>query len=311
MMHQLITLRRIFISGTKNLFRNYWLSIAAVAVMVVALLITSASVVISIATRNIVTELSQRYEVNIYLLDDATEAARNNLKHDLEQNEYVLQVVYIDKAEANRRFLQDNSDDESLLAGASIVPNAAPASFQITLKDLDKAPEIQEYAESDKYGSVVEDALIGKTDSVKTLERAAALQRITPKISAVAALIFMTISVLIIFNTIRIAIFTRSEEIKIMKLIGATPSYIRGPYIVEASLYGVIAGIIAFSLLYLLILFIGQKVAATAEFAPTYSLLTQPTTVLVFFVGCLASGILVGVISSMLAMEKYLKLKHW
>ena len=116
---------------------------------------------------------------------------------------------------------------------------------------------------------------------------------------------------LIIFNTIRIAIFTRSEEIRNMKLVGATPGFIRGPFIVETSLYGIIAGLVAASASYSIIISLGSKIAAQAEFAETYTFFTDPTTVALVYVGSVVVGILVGVFSSMLAMQKYLKLKHW
>jgi len=126
-----------------------------------------------------------------------------------------------------------------------------------------------------------------------------------------AATAFTVVSALIIFNTIRMAIFTRSEEIKIMKLIGATPNYIRGPFLVEASLYGTIAGIIANTAVYSFIFSIGSKISTQAEFTETYNFFSQPSVMGIFLIGSIFAGILIGVVSSSLAMEKYLKLKHW
>jgi cell division protein FtsX len=107
------------------------------------------------------------------------------------------------------------------------------------------------------------------------------------------------------------AIYTRSEEIKIMKLIGATPSYIRGPFIVEASLYGIIAGIAGSAITYAGVFSLGNKVADQREFAVTYTFFTGHSIMAVMILGSILAGIFVGIISSGLAMEKHLRLKHW
>ena len=107
------------------------------------------------------------------------------------------------------------------------------------------------------------------------------------------------------------AIYTRREEIRIMKLIGATPDYIRGPFLVEASLYGVFAGVIANVIVYSLIIVLGSEVSNQKEFAETYAFFTEPRTMITMLLGSVFLGILIGAVSSMLAMEKHLKLKHW
>ena len=116
---------------------------------------------------------------------------------------------------------------------------------------------------------------------------------------------------LIIFNTIRMAIFTRSDEIRTQNLLGATRSYIRGPFLVESSIYGIIAGLIAASATYAAIFALEERLSAQAEFVESYQFLTDPMTITLLFAGTIAAGILVGVISSTLAIGRYLKLKNW
>ena len=129
--------------------------------------------------------------------------------------------------------------------------------------------------------------------------------------SIIAAATLSGVAIMIIFNTIRMAIYTRKDEISIMKLIGATPNYIRGPFLVEAALYGVFAGVAATGIVYLLVYSIGSKVSDAAEFSETYEYLTDPSTIILMLLSSVTIGILIGVVSSMLAMEKHLKLKHW
>jgi cell division transport system permease protein len=193
-----------------------------------------------------------------------------------------------------------------------LVPrNVLPASLQVSVNDLERMPEIEQAASRADIQPFIDRVSLGQTDAKKTIERAAAAQRFINTGSIIAAMSLSAVSIMIIFNTIRMAIYTRREEIQIMKLIGATPNYIRGPFLVEASLYGVIAGIIANSAVYSLIFILGSKVSEQPEFSATYSYFTSPGTIVAMLLGSILIGILIGTLSSMLAMERHLKLKHW
>jgi cell division transport system permease protein len=120
------------------------------------------------------------------------------------------------------------------------------------------------------------------------------------------SVIFVAISVLIIFNTIRMAIFTRRDEIEIMKLVGATKWFIRGPFVFESALYGVIAAIIATALSLTALLGVGPKIASYIDLGTaTFIFSHYPVLVLL---GAMTAGILIGTFSSLLAMARYLKL---
>ena len=312
MRRKLITLRRIFISGVKNFFRNSWLTVAATAVMVVALTIILMAVVLNVTARNAIAELSKNLKVSVYLKDDASPDDVAALKKELVTNPNVAEVTYVSKDQAQQQFTNSFQNDQKLLEGLALLGgNTLPASFEVSVSNLSKINEVGEIPKKDMYKKIVDSITLGKTDARKTIDRAAAAQRFITTASVIAASIFAVVSMLIIFNTIRMAIFTRSEEIRIMKLIGATPGYIRGPFLVESSMYGVIAGIIATSVVVAAIFSLGSKVSAQAEFAITYNFFTDPKIITAMYGGAIMLGILVGVISSLLAMEKHLKLKYW
>lgn len=312
MRRELITLRRIFKAGIKNFFRNSWLSVAATAVMVVALVIMLTATILNVTANNAISELSKNLKVSIYLKEDADEDAVAKLRNTLVTNENVAEVTYTSKEQAQKAFVASFQNDEKLLEGLALVgASSLPASFDVSVSDLSKIEQVGNIAKENQFTDVVESITLGKTDAKKTIDRAAASQRFITVASIVAAAIFAGVSVLIIFNTIRMAIFTRAEEIRIMKLIGATPGYIRGPFLVEASMYGIIAGIIATSVVLAGVYALGDKIATQAEFSETYNFFTSPLIIAGMYGASLLIGILVGVISSMLAMEKHLKLKHW
>lgn len=309
---RLIMLGRVVKAGTLNMFRNAWLTIAAIAVMLVALTIMLTAVVLNVTARDVIAELSKNLKVSVYIQDDATDEERQELEAALRANEDVAELEFVSKEDAHQRFLESFRDDDQLIAGLALAgAGTLPASYEVSTTDLSKMSEIEAVATDAQFEEVVESVTLGKTDARRTIDRAAGIQSFVTRSSIIAASVFTIVSVLIIFNTIRMALFTRAEEIRIMKLIGASRGYIRGPFLVEASLYGVIAGVIAASAVYSMIASVGSKVASQAEFAATYQFFTQPSVIALIFVGTILAGILVGLFSSALAIKRHLKLKHW
>jgi cell division transport system permease protein len=315
MRRKLITFRRLVIAGIQNFIRNAWLSVAATAVMVVALTIILGAILLNVTARNAIKELSKDIKVSIYLQDGVTEAQRNKLASALREDKAVVDVEYIsrDKAQARLKQNQDQGFVDQSLALLGL--EALPESYDVSVNDLSKLEEVGNIARREEFKEIVgqnaDDITLGKTRSKETIDRAAAAQRYITLSSIMAAALFSGVSVLIIFNTIRMAIYTRSEEIKIMKLIGATPDYIRGPFIIEACMYGVIAGLAANAVIYGFIFSFGSKLSTQREFSETYSMFTAPSMMGAMLVGAVLAGILIAILSSTLAMEKYLRLRKW
>lgn len=310
---------RVLKSGFVNLFRNLWLTIAATAVMLVALVIISMGVVLNVTANNAIEVLSRELKTGIFLNEEITQEQRSDLERSIRELSFVASVDFISPAVAQERLTQnpiigdDVKQAQSIFEGQDFL---AP-SFEVGLNDLSRAQELAALAEREEYQEVITRVALGKTDTgeqtdaEKAIERAAATERFITISSVVAASTLAGVSIMIIFNTIRMAIYTRRDEISIMKLIGATPNYIRGPFLVEASLYGVFAGVLASGIVYSLIFSLGNRVADAPEFAETYAYFTEPTTIVLMLLSSITLGILIGALSSMLAMERHLKLKNW
>ena len=315
MNRKMISLWRITKAGGKNFLRNAWLSIAATAVMMVALTIMLTAVVLNVATHNAVKELSKKIKVTVYLNDSVKEDRRELLSAQLKTQQGVDNVEFVDRKEAERRFkTSQNQQDKAFIEQALALTGAStlPESLEVSLTDLSRSTEVVNIAKQEAFKDIVDDVSVGKNDVAKdTIERATSAQKYITRGSIVAAILFAAVSILIIFNTIRMAIFTRGEEIRIMKLIGATPNYIRGPFLIESMMYGVIAGILANVVVYSGVLSIGPKIQTQAEFSATYAFFTSTGIMLLSLVLAVCVGMLVGVFSSLLAMAKHLKLKHW
>ncbi len=303
---------RILKSGFVNLFRNAWLTIAATAVMVVALTIISIAVVLNVTANNAIDELARDLKASIYFKDDSSEQQKTGLQTAVSSLDFVESVEFVSQNQAQEDLAGDFDKDSGILQALALAgDDVLPSSLRITVSDLERMPEIKTLAEQEKYSEVVDSVSLGQTDAQATIDKAASAQGFITAASIISAVTLSAVSIMIIFNTIRMAIYTRRDEIRIMKLIGATPDYIRGPFLVEASLYGVFAGIIANTTVYSLIYFLGRKVSDQPEFAQTFAFFTSPTIMVTLWLSVILVGILIGSVSSMLAMEKHLKLKHW
>lgn len=304
--------RRMMISGSKNFVRHAWLSVAATAVMVVALTVILLAVVLNSTAKAAITEVSKNLKVSVYMKETATEANRQTLTDALKSNQYVADVEYVSVAEAQKKFEESFRNDKQLIEGLTLAGEGTlPASLEISINDLDQISNVAAIASLPEYAPFVDSVSLGKVDAKNTIDRAVGLQRNIIIVGVFAAAIFTVISVLIIFNTIRMAIFSRSEEIAIMKLIGATPNYIRAPFIVEASLYGIVAGILATAGVYTLINSIGSKIANAQIIGKTVDYYSQPSVIALMVLAAMTAGVIVAVLSSLLAMSRYLRLKHW
>jgi cell division transport system permease protein len=305
-------LRRIIKSGFLNLFRNSWLTLAATIVMLVSLLIMQLAIVLNITADKATKQISKNLKAEIYLKDASTEVQAAQLVSDLKTIDIVEKVDYISKEQAQKEFADSSSNPEDLLKAYAIVGESVlPASIRVSVTDLSRIAEVGQKAQNSTYKDIVDKVSLGKVESKKTIDRAVSAQRFITVGSVISAGTLTVVSILIIFNTIRMAIYTRREEIRVMKLIGATPNYIRGPFVVESSLYGAFAGVMSTVVVYSLIYGLGSKVSSQVEFAATYRLFTDSGTMLLMGISAVLIGILIGVISCLLAMEKHLKLKTW
>jgi cell division transport system permease protein len=308
-----VMLIRVLKAGLKNFLRNSWLSIAATAVMVVALSIMLSAIVINITTRNVIKVLSEDLRIAIYLKDGVTAEQRAPLEKEISKIKAVVRIGYVSPQDAQKSLKEGTAAEKALSSSIELIgENALPQSIEVSLNDLSKSEDVTALAKQEKFKNIISEVLTGKNPKARNvIDKATSLQNYIIKASIFTGALFTGIAILIIFNTIRMAIFTRAEEIRIMKLIGATPSYIRGPFIVEACMYGVVAGFLSLGALYTIIFTVGKKLSDDRNYSETYKVLTGTREVLILSALAVGVGMLIGIVSSRLAMQKHLKLKRW
>lgn len=307
---QWVTFLRMLRYGVNNFSRNAWLTVAATAIMTITLFV----IFLSITSRNILVDtvnvLRDRVDMSVFVLNEIEDEAVQEIRAGLEGLNSVTAVAYISPEDARENFISQNKDNVETLDAVKEATNKFPGTFSIKLEDINKTDELREFVETNEVvqaniDPAREPSFAGeRRSSIETIGRAA---NFAQQVGIGASLVFVVISMLIIFNTIRMAIFNRREEIQMMKLIGAEKSFIRGPFLVEAIVYGFFAALIASALGYTLLF-----LAAPA--LESYQINIQPTLdILTFYagfvlLGMIIIGAIIGIISSLLATRRYLKL---
>jgi cell division transport system permease protein len=307
---QWLTFVRMCRYGVNNFTRNAWLTIAATAVITITLLIVFITMVARNVLNESVLEISKNVDMSIYLMTDTTSEQAAPIMADLRKLSNVQEVSFVSSEEAREQQAQENKGNIEILNAINQATNKLPATIRVSLKDINDTSQLDSFVKSDTELKEVIDP--NRAPSFAGPRRSA-IQNIgkwtdfAQRVGLGASVVFVAISSLIVFNTIRMAIFNRKEEIQMMKLIGADRSFIRGPFVVEAIVYGFIAAVVATALGIAILhwskgglLQAGVAVQSTIDFLTTYI-----GIVLLVMIGL---GALVGTISSLLATRRYLKI---
>ena len=307
---QWLTFMRMCRYGINNFTRNAWLTIAATAVMTITLLIIFMTVSAQNILSNTVASIGSKVDMSIYLKTDTTIDQAQPIMKDLRKLSNVRKVSFISADTARSLTAEENKADNEVLDAISEATNRLPSTIRIQLHDVNDTSQLDRFIKTDKD---LKDKLHETREPSFAGTRREAIQKIAnwtvlaQRIGLVTSIIFVVISSLIIFNTIRMAIFSRKEEIQMMKLIGADKSFIRGPFIVEASVYGFIAALVATGLGMLVLQALDNKLgAAGVDVATTIS--TAITYIGFVLLAMIVLGVIIGVTSSLLATRRYLKI---
>jgi cell division transport system permease protein len=294
-----------------NFARNAWLAIAAIAVMVVTLTIVLFSLITSETFNNTIEQITDKIDVSVYLKDETTEEQRVQLLQELEQLPNVLSVVYVSKEEVLQRYIQQNADNPELLSAVSQTDNPLPATIQIKPRDLNKLDDIKTYLTTDAVAALQSDEPSYSGDRKEAIDNITRATNILQRAGVIVVLVFAVISILIIFNTIQMAIFNRRDELTIMRLLGASTWYIRGPFVVESIIYGIISALISIFLINSLFVAASSTLQATSLglLDINYSAEYFKEHFWILLGMQLAVGILIGAASSIIATKRYLKFK--
>jgi cell division transport system permease protein len=308
---KLLRLERVIKSGFINFFRNLSLSIAATAVMTVTLTIVLFSIIANATFDHTIDDINNKIDISVYLKDSVKPEQRNGLMEQLKGLPNVKSVEYISKEQALEQYRKDNQDNLELLLAISQTDNPLPATIRIKPVDPANVDSIKNLLETKDVQALQSDQTSYSGDRKEAIDKITRATSFFAKAVTVSIIIFAVISILIIFNTIQMAIFNRRDELTIMRLLGAGKWYIKGPFIVETILYGIVSAVVSIMLCNTLFVVQAQAFDASSlglldiKYANEYF----GRHFLLFLGMQLLAGMAIGAGSALIATYRYLKPK--
>lgn len=302
------SLKRIISSGAKNFARSGAVSFATVLIMTVTLVIVGFLIFLSALLTHTLALVEDKVDVNVYFTVDAAESDILAIQDDLEALPEVATVTYTSRDQALEEFRTRHANDQlTLQALEELGENPLGASLAVKAHDPSQYEAIVNHLAGDVASASGTDIV----DRINYYQNKSVIDRLTNAIETMekaglfVVILFAGASVIIALATIRLAIYTAKDEIAVMRLVGASNMYIRGPFIVAGILSGIIAAIIALVLFYPATWYAGS---ALSSWLGGFNLFTYYTSNFVMVFGILiGSGVLIGALASWLAVRRYLR----
>jgi len=245
--------------SVQGFFRNIWLSIVTIVILVLTLFSITMVAGINVIADKAIESIQDKVDVSVYFKPDVSEKEILNVRYRLEELSQVKLVTYVSKEEALLRFKERHSDDKVIIESIEqLETNPLGATLVIKANTIDDYPSILSVLDNPDYSELIQDKNF--EDNKMVISRLSDLSKRIQRIGMIISAIFIVIAVLIIFNTIRINIYTHREEIGIMKLVGATNWFVRAPFLVESLMYALLAVVVSMAILYPLLGVIAPQV---------------------------------------------------
>tara|TARA_Y100000310_G_scaffold286762_1_gene311201 strand:- start:1300 stop:2244 length:945 start_codon:yes stop_codon:yes gene_type:complete len=313
----LTTTKRIVKSGFINFWRNGVVSLASILVFTVTLFIVATLIMGNAVLDSTLEQLRDKVDVTVYFTIDAPEDDILSLRDRVSALQEVKSAEYLSREEVLALFLEEHADDAATLRGLDELDGENPLGAELNIKarDPEQYTNIVRFVEdSSAISQATGLSIIGKvnfTDNKTAIDRFIHLSNVAEQVGWYISILAIIIAILVVFNTIRLAIYTSREEISVMRLVGANNSYIRGPFIIEGVMYGITGALFSLAILYPLTRYISVNGNGN-KFGADYfgiNLFEYYITNFPFIFSILiVAGVILGIVSSALAVRRYLKI---
>lgn len=259
--------------------------------------------------------MRQKIDITVYFAPGTSQEILEQAAEEMRAEQNVKSIDISDTNAEYQALLDQYANEESIMAVFGIegmsdqTLSTLPAAMRIKVYDPDNFAGVKYIVDNSATFQEHLDSSYEPTYETNQAEIATITSwtNVAKNGGLILSVVFLVISVLVIFNTIRMAIFSRREEIYMMKLVGADLGFIRGPFLVEAEICGAISGVLAATAIYFGFDMIrGGLISYGIDVSLVDNLLRTSSLVLVYL-AVIAIGMLVGMISARLAMKKYLK----
>jgi len=299
------TLIRIIKAGLINFIRNGWLSLASITIMVLTLFTVAVFLILNIVLNAGIIEIQDKMDISVYFKDTIKESEILTVQEDLSKLSEVRAINYVSKEEALAKMKKTFAGNEKILEPLK-EDNPLPASLGIKVYKVEDFDVVAKVLDNEKYKQNIHN--ISYKNNEKIIKRLYIATNFIKKAGWLIASVFTVTSLIIIFNTVRMAIFARKEEIGIMQLVGATSWFIKGPFIVEGMIIGLFSAIISGSIIIPIIKYISPKIDSYlgTGLSGSITMYINEHLASVIFTQ-IGVGILIGTVSSYFAIRRYLR----
>ncbi|MFA5126431.1 MAG: permease-like cell division protein FtsX [Patescibacteria group bacterium] len=304
-MHSIVRIIKFALQGVA---RNFWLSIVTVTMMLMALFSVTLLLGIDYIKQATIKGMEQKVDILISLKPNIDKARLDILYDDLKYLPEVQKVTIITPEENKALFEKNNADSRVRKALEVFDANENPFSYSLAVNayNLDQYQKILDFVKQDKYQDLVEDSAFRDYESfVNKIDN---ISKAVNRYSWYIILIFLLISVVVIFNTIRMSIYTRRDEIVIMRLVGASSWFVRAPFLLESILYALAATLILVGVVYSVVNLLQPSLNTYFQGEAVINLLQYFQSNFWFiFGGEFIVLVFLNIVSTALAIRKYLK----
>ena len=297
------TFTRICCSGWLSFYRNSGISIATIFIMVMTISLVTSLFIFRDVTRFLITTLQEKVDISVYFREATQEEDVLRVKEEISQIPEVKKVEYVSQLEALDRFVQRYKDDPVIMGSLAEVGNPFRASLNIQAWQASQYEAVANFLETSSNKDLIEKVDYRQRKAV--IERIFSLTSGISKAGIILSLILGLLAILVTFYAIKLAIYSSKDEISMMRLVGASNWFIRGPFWVQGALSGFFAVVITLLIFTLTLFFLSPKLEILFSGLDVFKYFAGNFWVI--FLIQIATGVGLGVISSTIAIRKYLK----
>ncbi|MEI6420033.1 MAG: permease-like cell division protein FtsX [bacterium] len=302
----LVNVKRIFRAGFVNFWRNRFVSLSSVLAMTIALFVISSVIFLSAIFDFTLKEIQAKVDINAYFVTKADESDVLLVKKSLEGLPQIKTVTYTSASDALKAFKARHADDAYINQALGELDDANPlgAVLNIKAKDPSQYESIANFLKSN-YSSFIDTVTFFQNS--KAIDRLTSITTLANKFGFGLAIAFILIAIIVTLNTIRLVIFTSKDEISVMRLVGASDKYVKGPFVVSGMIYGLLSAAIVLIGLFPLTYWLGQTAQSFLSGLNLFDFyLTNFASIFLIIV---VSGLFIGALSAYVAVRRYLKHK--
>lgn len=300
-----IKLKRTFREGLDNFYRNGWLSLATVSVLAISLYVISVTIILGVTANIVLKNIQDKINVSVYFNSDVAENRILEIKDKIVGYQEIESIEYVSREQALEQFKKLGEKNSSIsqaleeigenpLLGALVIKAKNPNQYEIITKAITNASFSNDISRIDYE------------ENKAAIDRLTGIIKLVQQVGLTLGIVFVFIGILITFNAIRLTMYSHKQEFEIMRLVGASNTYIKMPFIFEGIFYGAVSAFVVMICLYGTSKFLAPITRGSIGGDDIVSFYFS--NFFTIFGGLLFSGIFLGTVSGVIAIRRYLKI---